>query len=154
MLYKSYLIIISSLLLISCLSTKIQSVKIKEKQYVVISDKENLEWYFGKKMEMFDISSNQLENVEIILRKIINSEKLRPFENYKFQYVCIGLDAKIIFIQAICNDSNFLESKDDKGNLLWEKELSIIADGGNCYWAVKINLNDKSYFDLNINTSS
>lgn len=154
MLLKKKFIVILSLMIISCLGIKSNSIDLKGNQYVIISDKENVDRYFNDSIKQFDISNDQLDIIEVVLKDIIEYKRLQPFENYKFQYVCMELDEKIVFVQAICKDSDFLESMDEKGNLFWKKELSIIADGGNCYWTVKVNLDDKNYADLIINTNN
>ncbi|WP_299316759.1 hypothetical protein [uncultured Maribacter sp.] len=35
----------------------------------------------------------------------------------------------------------------------WRTNIVAVEDGGNCYFNIKINLNTKKYYDLDINRS-
>ncbi|HMT10960.1 MAG TPA: hypothetical protein PKA39_04990, partial [Ignavibacteria bacterium] len=51
---------------------------------------------------------------------------------------------KIIWINCLCKrESEVLKN--------WKTDLIIVADGGNCFFNVKVNVNRQVYYDLMIN---
>ena len=50
---------------------------------------------------------------------------------------------KTVWVNCFCN---YNENNDN-----WKKRIHLVADGGNCYFTVMVNLSTLSYYDLTIN---
>ncbi len=69
---------------------------------------------------------------------------IRDFRRYKQQIVCIkdSTGRKIVWVNCLC-DVNMTN---------WRKEIPIIADGGTCFFNVKIDLLKGDWFDMFVNS--
>jgi hypothetical protein len=63
--------------------------------------------------------------------------------DYKRQYICYKnkKGEKIVYVNCFCTADN----------LDWHKYMVSIDDGGRCFFALKINLSTKTYFDFIVN---
>ncbi|MFC4094577.1 hypothetical protein [Euzebyella saccharophila] len=117
----------------------------------------NPEWYWifqDEKPTATELSLDELSKIEPILKKAIakHNEGLETdsrwrleLKGYKRQYVATLNEKgeKEIWLNFFCQDFQF-----DK----WRTEIPLVADGGNCFFNIKINLATKSYKDLRINS--
>ena len=65
------------------------------------------------------------------------------YKNYKRQYIPVinNKGEKEVWINCFCND----------WDIEWKENMLSVYDVGNCYFNVKINLTNKTYYDLMIN---
>ncbi|WP_282161396.1 hypothetical protein [Ulvibacterium marinum] len=117
----------------------------------------NPEWHWifqDEKPTATELSLGELSKIEPILKNAIekHNEGLETdsrwrleLEDYKRQYVATLNEKgeKEIWLNFFCKDFEF-----DK----WRTEIPLVADGGNCFFSIKINLATKSYKDLRINS--
>jgi hypothetical protein len=82
------------------------------------------------------------------------------FAHYYFQYIpYVDISGKhVIYINSFCDlefkEMIHLELIDELGNdakFDWTNYKIDVADGGACYWNMKVNLATYDYFDLRIN---
>ena len=148
-----------SLLIFSCQnhSKKNEVFQLPSSDYVVL--KYNPEWYWiFEGVTSSNLSKKELNEIETILQDAITSHNLRydvgsndykhwalELDRYKRQYVPVinQKGEKVIWINFFCDDYFY--------KLNWREEIPIVADGGNCYFNIKINLTTKKYSDLQIN---
>jgi hypothetical protein len=108
----------------------------------------NIDWNHPfKNAEPSNLNEKELEEVEkLLLKSVDESNMLRPLKKYYRQYVVIknANGEKEVWVNGMCElvDPSFAD---------WKKELIDIADGGNCYFNMKINLSSKTYYNLMIN---
>lgn len=108
----------------------------KERFTPTKNDVQKAEELLNKQIEILNIEQiNQVGNCPIIHKKL---------KKYKRQYVgFLNIDGeKIIWI-------NLIWFKDFDSIL--SKEIVSVQDGCSFFWNIKVNINDGSVFDLNIN---
>ena len=105
-------------------------------------------------VQYWDLRGNDLLLVnELLLSKpIANNNKTvahyfpkETLSQYKFQYVPY-LNEKgehIVFVNAFC-----------KENDTWKEKLVVTSDGSDCFWQVKINIDQQHIFDFRVNSVS
>ncbi|WP_189606405.1 hypothetical protein [Salinimicrobium marinum] len=165
------------ILLISCQnktgnnyqSNSKKGLAIEDSLYSVVKYKQEMLYPF-ENGEPTDLSLAEIKNVEEILERAVkeNNELQKEAlknrnaenpenkwtetgfeletENYYRQYVPIinGKGEKEVWVNLSCRE---FHTKN------WRSELlPPVADGGNCYFNLKINLTQKSYRDLRINS--
>lgn len=120
----------------------------------IIKAAEKMEWAFGKNYRSYEPSMEDIQTAEDVLNAMYSKEvsgTYNPFfkrklEDYNRQFVGGEMESgdKIMWVNCFCNT----ESKNMKN---WKTEIIMVADGGNCFFNVKINLKKKEYYDLMVN---
>ena len=139
------------LLLISCKTQKKINDSTNER-VALFNDKKNIEWMVGKNYSESTFLHADFLVIDDVLKVAIQEnefyfleeKQLSELKKYYLQYL-VYLDEngdKWVYINAMCKVS-------DKLN--WKKEMYSIADGGNCYWNMKINITKKTYSYVMIN---
>ena len=136
-------------------------------EFVIMTFNTKWHWTFknGKTSELTQLELIEIEN---ILKIAINennetqrNELIKHNKNYpKYQRTETGYELKLsgyrrqyvpiinkkgqkeIWINFFCDD---IENDD------WKNKIITVEDGGNCYYNIKINLNTKKYYELEIN---
>ncbi|MGH2666325.1 hypothetical protein [Flavobacterium sp.] len=154
--------IIFGLFLLSCTGQK-KAVNnaMGDEKLAIISNPEYTKYILGKTYEMWKPEESDLKKVNEILSKAISDNQfyfLKTKEiseikkNYR-QYLCYINEKgeKIIYVNSMCE----LFTDYDKNNkpviFDWKHEMTKTADGGSCYWNIKINITTNTYYDLMIN---
>lgn len=142
-------------------------LKLADTNYVVLDYKSDWNWIFKAAIPT-NISKKELAEVEEIIQKAIaeNNEKQRKIlERYNKKHpdnqrteTGFELDTKGFKRQyvPVINQNGEKEvwinfSCDGWGSKYWKLELMEMADGGNCYFNLKVNLETGTYSDLRIN---
>lgn len=93
------------------------------------------------------IEIEQIAGIKIldIIKK--HNYNRKNYDVYVRQYVGVinNEGEKEVWINVFCNDM-----KDEE----WKKGIISVADGGDCAFNLKVNLNKKTYYDLIINLTS
>lgn len=160
---KSKSLILSIGCLILCASfTVIKSEYIKEKgiegyifpkEYILIIPSANeKERFTPTKQNIFEVESIIKDQLSTINKSLTNQIKGCPIVNrnlkkYKRQYFGF-IDANGDSIVWV----NFIWGKSISDS--WKQDVVIILDGCSFYWNLKVNLNKKEAFDLQINGPS
>ncbi len=120
----------------------------------IIKAPEKMEWAFGKNYKPFTPTMDDIQTAEEVLDVMFTKEAsgtYNPFfkrkpEDYNRQFVGGEMESgdKIIWVNCFCST----ESKNMKN---WKTEIIMVADGGNCFFNVKINIKKKEYYDLIVN---
>lgn len=99
------------------------------------------------------LSKQQLLLAESIIRKVsdslnftitstnVNTQKVDTLK-HKFQIVA-AKDNKgqvLLWVNALCEP-----------NKEWRKRLLFVDDGGRCYYSFKVNLSNRSYYEISVN---
>ena len=141
-------------------------------EYVILTHQQDWFWVFSDKNQAeitpSELSESELITIErIVTIAINNSNKAQKkkllehnhnypkdvksktgyeinLDEYQRQYVPIlnALGEKEVWVNFFCKTS-----PSDK----WRTNLVSVEDGGNCYFNIKVNLNKKAYYDLEIN---
>ena len=121
-------------------------------KYVVIADG----WSPFQESKSTTLSKNDLNDIEFILKKCVDSHNTElkqkngnifdaiNLDSYKRQYVGVinNKGEKEVWVNCFCR----------QGKIDWKKEIIMTADGGNCYFNLKINLTTGKYYNLQINS--
>lgn len=140
--------------------------------FVILTYQANWHWTF-KNVKPAKLSQLELIEIEHILKiaikdhneiqkKVVIEQNKYPnsvpltktgyelkLEGYKRQYVPIinKKGQKEVWINFFCNDMEDGAFGDEK----WRTALVLVEDGGNCFYHIKINLNTKKYYELEVN---
>lgn len=119
--------------------------------YAVIKyDPEFHDFYFknAKPLELDDEEYASIHNLIIKAVEKHNSDepdkrKVWDLSKYNFQYIPVYTEdrQKQVWVNAFCNAFE----KD------WKKDLIRVKDGGNCYFNLKINLSNSTFYDFSVN---
>ena len=62
--------------------------------------------------------------------------------NYKRQFIPVTNEKgeKVVWVNCFCDEKEY-----------WRKSIVFVLDGGNCYFNVKINLTQRTYYNLRVN---
>ncbi len=120
----------------------------------IVPATENMIWAFGRNYKKYDPTMEDIVTAESVLEAMFTKEASgtynpffkRKLEDYNRQFVGGEMESgdKIIWVNCFCSS----ESENMKN---WKKEIILVADGGNCFFNVKINLKNKAYYDLLVN---
>ena len=142
-------------------------LRTEERNYTIMEYKTEWWWIF-KNAEPAELNSIELKKVDSLINIAVteNNDKRQHFvdvvnshlerkgmektgfeldlKRYKRQYVTVLNESgeKEVWINFFCSHNE---------NFDWEKELVIVADGGNCYFNLKVNLTTGEFYDLRIN---
>ncbi len=123
-------------------------------------------WVF-KGSKPTDLTNNDLLKIETILNQCINDYNLdqeRQFKEINNKHPEYKLDKKNFIIDLTRYKRQYIaviNSKGDKEvwvncfcktwNKTWKTNLIMVADGGNCYFNLKINITTGHYYELMVN---
>lgn len=156
---KLYVIIsICFHLLTSCYNQKKAA---SDKKMVIFSNLEYTKWIVGNNYELWKPDNFDLIKINKILNKAVldkqfyflKRQTLTELQKNYRQYICFLNEKgeKIVYINSMCKLSINYNKNNEPVPFDWKNEIIQIADGGNCYWNIKINLNTENYYDLIIN---
>lgn len=151
---KSFLLIfiLMQFLLLSCGKNQ-TSAQLKSNQSVVEAESK-MDWLFGKNYKNWSPGSEDITAADKLLaaafkdqeRGTVNRVSGKSLDDYNMQFVGAA-DAngdKIIWINCFCKkEENFFKE--------WKKNIVHVADGGNCFFNVKINITKNTYTDFMVN---
>ena len=120
----------------------------------IIKTPEKMDWIFGKGYKSWTPSNDDIETAEKLLYDCIAKERTgtvdhlfgRKLEEYNRQF--IGAEEengeKTIYINCFCKaeESSFKD---------WKTMMFGVADGGNCFFNLKVNITRNVYGILNVN---
>ena len=120
----------------------------------IIDASKNMEWVFGKNYKSWTPSGTDIENAEKLITECFNDQKTgtlnrllnRKPEDYYRQFVGAINEKgeKIIWVNCFCEkEINFFKD--------WKTNIIMVADGGNCFFNLKINVDKNNYFDVMVN---
>ena len=132
-------------------------------EYVILTHQQEWFWVFrdrnSSEITPSKLSESELITIEKILtiaikknnenyseNKILKTDIEINLTDYKRQYVPIinTQGEKEVWVNFFCE--SFAADK-------WRTKTVQVEDGGKCYFNIKINLNTKEYYDLDINGS-
>ena len=128
----------------------------------IIKDESYIEWFTGEDFKMWTPNSADLMMANEILVDAINNGEFYFLKtksiselkrNYYRQYLCY-VDAngeKIIYINSRCKLSTDYDKNNKPVKFDWKTKMVKTADGGECYWNIKINVTTHKYLELKIN---
>lgn len=89
------------------------------------------------------LTNVELKEIEIILQNKLDFKQLLNLDKYFRQYVSVfnKNNEKEVWINFFC----------DTNNSEWRKERTIVKDGGNCYFNLKLNLKTRRITEIFIN---
>ncbi|MCC6865265.1 MAG: hypothetical protein IT280_03810 [Ignavibacteria bacterium] len=152
-------LILASLMILSfvCSSDKKEIVSndlvLKDYQ-TVIAASQKMEFAFGRNYKTYEPSQNDINLAEKLLAECFNKEvsgTYNPFfgrklDQYYRQFVPAEMEGgdKIIWINCfIYADSEILKK--------WKTDILYVADGGNAFFNLKVNLTRETYYGLMVN---
>lgn len=132
---------------------KSDSVKIKESQpkwfsftesnYTLLDAPEKMEYEFGKNYKKWTPGAGDISKTEKLLygcyeqecRGTANRLLNRKLDDYNYQLMGALMDngEKVIWINALCK-------KEESSMADWKKRLVVVADGGNCFFNIQVNI--------------
>jgi len=129
------------------------SEKVDTSVIAIIPFRQSMEWLFDENYKSCSLTKTDIIEIENLLDECItdynnkfsedkSQDKLIK-ENYKRQYVAAinKKGEKEIWINCLCQtESN-----------RWKKSVILVADGGSCYFNLKVNLTKKKYYNLIVN---
>jgi hypothetical protein len=142
-----------------------QNTYIKTRKYegVVFSKDYNI-WGLPNSDNKFTPTIAEIDSAEMILRKGIKETNKnrqnqvgdcpvidRKLHKYKRQYFGTfdSTGNKVIIIHCFWDKYILKEPEDNK----WKTEKKFVLDGCSYYWTIKVNLKQKTLFDLGVNGS-
>ena len=132
---------------------------------LLLNQSEN-EWFQYRELKTWKPTQEEIDLTEDMIPQIIEGNKgvygiKEIYENindYYYQLVPYidENNRKIIYINSLCksfvkNPEPKLNSEDQKKEKEWKSHLYEVTDGGNCFWQVKIDIENKEYFDFSVN---
>jgi hypothetical protein len=140
------------ILFTSCGKTQ-NTASLKPNETIIEADKK-MEWVFGKNYTNWAPEAKDIETAEKLLKESFEDQKKatvnrllnRSVDDYNMQFIGAITEngEKIIWINSFCKkeESSFKE---------WKTKIFGVADGGNCFFNVKINITKNTYYDLMVN---
>ena len=172
----SKLVIIIFLGLVSCknvsdknsepkINTEYNKLGLDDKSTLLLNSEHNswLKENYG--FEKWEPNAKDIQIVQEVIDLAIKKDEFyfleKPIkenlEKYYRQYIPY-IDkngGRIIEVSAFCEILEYPPEPDSKSaewtKMDWKNEFVEVEDGGKCYWQIKINLDNKEYFDLGIN---
>ena len=152
-------IIINILSLFLTINTFAQN---QDDKLAIIKNKDYIEWLTSKDFEIWYPNSSELVQIEEILLQAIRDDKFNFLKTkrivelkkkYYRQYLCYTNESgeKIVYINSMCELFTDYDKDNKPIKFDWKTKMVDVSDGGECYWNIKINLTNKTYFDLIIN---
>ena len=132
---------------------KLSYSDLKDNQ-AVISTPEKLEWAFGRNYKPYTPTMEDIQTAEEVLLACYNKERTgtenpfagRKLEDYNRQFIGAEIEGgdKVILINCFCKSRSETLKQ-------WKTDLVLVADGGNCFFHVNVNLKRKQYYGLMVN---
>lgn len=123
----------------------------------IVPARENMNWAYGKNYKPWKPEPNDIELAEKLLKECFEKEKsgtVNPFsgktlEDYNRQFIGAVIEGgnRVILINCFCRSEEKTLSK-------WRDELVLVADGGNCFFHLKVNIDTGRYYGLLVNGSA
>lgn len=120
----------------------------------VIETGEKMDWVFGRNYKSYTPTAAEIDQAEELLSQCfakqvsgtVNRFNGKKLEDYNRQFLggITESGEKVIWINCLCK-------REDAAFKDWKTRLIIVADGGNCFFNVKVNINKQVYYDLMIN---
>lgn len=120
----------------------------------IIPAAEKMEWAFGRNYKRYNPTIDDIKTAEEVLKACFTKESSgtanpffgRKYDDYNMQFVGGELEGgdKIIWVNCFCMAESEILKK-------WKTDIVMVADGGNCFFNVKINLKNKEYYGLMVN---
>jgi hypothetical protein len=148
---KLLLYTLFALLTTQCGQRKDESSKIPDRIIPVTNSQTVIIPYDSEKYGFFNnskptnLSANEIKTLDSILVRCVTDYNLKiDIKKYNRQYIpaLTSNNEKIVYINSLCHIPN---------NDYWKKELMTVKDGGECYFQLKVNLNKRTYYDMNVN---
>ncbi len=115
---------------------------------------ENMRWAFGKNYKTWKPEPKDIETAERLLKECFDKESsgtVNPFsgrklEDYNRQFIGAVIEGgnRVILVNCFCRS----EEKILKN---WKEQLVLVADGGNCFFYLKVNIDTGRYYGLMVN---
>jgi hypothetical protein len=115
---------------------------------------EKMEWAFGKNYKQWTPAGNDIETAEKLLKECFDRGKSgtlnlfqdRTLDDYNRQFIGAVIEGgnRVILVNCFCKS----EEKTLKN---WKNELVLVADGGNCFFHLKVNIDTGRYYGLMVN---
>ncbi len=123
-----------------------------DNRVVYFDDLESVNYFVSKDFKTAKLTNDDINVIDEVLEMAIlnnefsflNENNLVELKKY-YRQVLVYKDSnndKCVYINAICKVHDGLN---------WKEEMFSVADGGPCYWNIKINLTKKTYHDLIVN---
>lgn len=120
----------------------------------IVPQMEKMEWAFGRYYKPYTPTLEDVQIAEDVLSNCFTKEATgtanpffgRKLEDYNRQFVGAEMEGgdKVIWINCFCKtESEILKN--------WKSEIIMVADGGNCFFHVNVNLKRKEYYGLMVN---
>ena len=140
------------LVFVSC-GKNLGSGSLKPDEVVLDADK-GMDWVFGKGYSNWAPEDKDIQTAEKLLQDCFDKQKMgtvnrlldRKPDDYDKQFVG-ATDAsgdKIIWVNCFCK-------KEESVFKNWKNSIIHVADGGNCFFHVKINITKNTFLDLMVN---
>ena len=126
---------------------------LKPNETIIDADKK-MEWVFGNNYTNWTPDAGDIETAETILKQAFEDQKKptvnrllnRSVDDYNMQFVGAVTEKgdKVIWVNSFCK-------KEESSFKDWKTKIFSVADGGNCFFNVKINITKNTYYDLFVN---
>ena len=133
--------------------TKQTNFDLKPNQ-TIIPATEKMEWAFGRNYKQYTPTIEDIQTAEEVLKACITKESSgtanpffgRKYEDYTMQFFGGELEGgdKVLWVNCFCMAESVILKK-------WKTDIVFVADGGNCFFNVKISLKNKQYYGLLVN---
>jgi hypothetical protein len=132
---------------------------------VLINENEKLQFRYPE-MQTWKPNQAEINIAENIIPIIISenntdnsvNEIYENITDYYFQLIpYLDKDKrKIIYVNSLCksfvkNPLPNLDGSEPQDEIEWKSYFYDVDDGGNCFWQVKIDVEQKEYFDFSVN---
>ncbi|SFU68953.1 hypothetical protein SAMN05216480_11388 [Pustulibacterium marinum] len=159
---KSIYLVLFSTWIISCsapINKEEQEFTQGEKAVVLLLSKK-----ITQKLKVWKPSSEDLEIVkEVLANAVIDGEfdflkepKLESIFNYYYRQYIPFIDEdgdRMIEVNAFCDSiyKEELKRNPDREPLNWKEHYVMFLDGGSCFWNIIINIDKKTYANMQVN---
>ena len=120
----------------------------------VIPASSKMEFAFGRNYKQYEATQEDIDLAEKLLKECYTKEvsgTYNPFfgrklEQYNRQFVPAEMEGgdKMIWINCFINSDAEIQKR-------WKTDIIYVADGGNAFFNVKVNLTRGTYYDLMVN---
>jgi hypothetical protein len=115
---------------------------------------ENMNWAFGKNYKPWKPGPNDIETGERLLKECFDKESSgtanpfsgRKLEDYNRQFIGAVIEGgnRVILVNCFCRS-------EEKTLKEWKEKMVLVADGGNCFFYLKVNIDTGRYYGLMVN---
>ena len=144
--FTFYIILGSLLSILSC------GKQYNNPKTTVIKDQKNLEDFNYKNLKRWNPSNKDLKIIDSITKigfeqetSDFEEQMKYEFDEYSFQIVPILKNGKkVAYINALCHaERNHFNN--------WKTWFYYVYDGGDCFWQMEIDLENKNHFNFSVN---